>query len=436
VEKEAEKMGRTWSAGVADAELSVRPSVPRSSQEFARQRNSFRRGLGELRKTFAGEWEARRRVEAAAAAAIAAREEALKAERNDVRRVQRSVALEAQAEQVKGLQAAREARRAVAASSAGKGQTRYAELRRVWLAELEEDAKTWITPERIDTMITPALFAAKFSWQWEDWFSARELKRQLREDARRSHRGDAPRSEVVLPPSLVPYAENWESDEEGEDGGAPANAEAASHASPAIALALAAAREAGRARGQTFAEPGYGPDGRALPLPDSLKDVAATRMAEARRAGGVSLVELAAGKPLEDVLREYETWLEAQAASLEAALKEQEEREAEKRLAAVEEAAAAAAAATAAAAAAAAAAGGISGSGEVRFAPPFFFFLWQPPFSLPVFFLFSLSLSLSHDNSSHYTHHAQTPPLPLPLRPKRPPLPVPRPADWVEERGF
>ena len=202
-----------------------------------------------------------------------------------------------------------------------------AELRSAWLAELEADARTWITPDRIDELITPALFSQKFGWQWEDWFSSKELKRQLREDARRTRRAGVPLTEVQLPPTLQPYAEDWESGGEEEAEGAeaaaalaPASREAARHASPAIALALAAAREAARARGMALAEPGYDFDGAALPEGDSAEDVAALRARAAAREGGVSLAELAQGRSLQDILSDYEGWLEAQARELEASL--------------------------------------------------------------------------------------------------------------------
>ena len=334
VEAEAERMGRTWSAGVERSAAQVRLAVPRSPHEFAHQRSAFRRGLGAVRKEYALAWRERRAAEASAAAEAAAGVAALKSERDAVRAVQRRVALAAQGLRVQGQQAARAARRAVAASRASQGQAQLAELRSAWLAELEADARTWITPERIDELITPALFSQKFGWQWEDWFSSKELKRQLREDARRTRRAGVPLTEVQLPPTLQPYAEDWESGGEEEAEGAeaaaalaPASREAARHASPAIALALAAAREAARARGMALAEPGYDFDGAALPEGDSAEDVAALRARASAREGGVSLAELAQGRSLQDILSDYEGWLEAQARELEASLERERERE-------------------------------------------------------------------------------------------------------------
>lgn len=39
-------------------------------------------------------------------------------------------------------------------------------------------------PVQIDTLITPELFAAKLTWQYQVWFAAKDERRTLEEAAR------------------------------------------------------------------------------------------------------------------------------------------------------------------------------------------------------------------------------------------------------------
>lgn len=189
-----------------------------------------------------------------------------------------------------------------------------------WLAALEADAKDWVLPHEIDARITPESFALKFAWQWEPWFAAKESKRALREEARRTKKAGTPLREVVLPDAAAAYATDWESEDEragegavGTAAGRAAAAEAALDASGRVGEALQAARRAARERGYRFLEPGYDADGLPLPEAGSVVEQAAVKTAAAGSAGGVSLAELAAGAPLPEVLAKYEDWLQTQA---------------------------------------------------------------------------------------------------------------------------
>ena len=317
VQREAEKMG-----SMEDTRIFLpRVSVPSHPGEFVAQRAAYNLSMGKVRQRFAQEWEGRRAREAAATMAAEADARARKAERDSVKRITRKVALEAQSVVVAQQAADKATRRAVASSGRGVASAlALHERRRQWLAELEEDARSWITPERVDSMITPSIFSQKFAWQWEAWFQGKELKRQLGEDARRSRKPGKPFTELVLPPTLTPFEDDWESADEDEGKSllrSPADAEAAKDSSGLVRRALEGARQGSSARGVFLSEPAYDENGERRFYPGSSQQAVLTQAREARKLGGVSLAELSAGKSLPEIISDYEAWLEDRAKDIE-----------------------------------------------------------------------------------------------------------------------
>lgn len=65
-------------------------------------------------------------------------------------------------------------------------------------------------------LITPDLFAMKYSWQFEQWFEVKEKKKSLTEAARRSKRPGQPLRDIVVEDGDREFDSDWESEEEGE----------------------------------------------------------------------------------------------------------------------------------------------------------------------------------------------------------------------------
>ena len=125
--------------------------LPAGHRDFAVRRAAYQRSLSDVRRSFAGEWTARRAreevaisafqkdVRTASAAAVAAKRE-------------RSAASEAtHAARVARLREARTVRRALSRRAYGMTLEAVAERRKAWLDALEADAAAnWVTEDRID----------------------------------------------------------------------------------------------------------------------------------------------------------------------------------------------------------------------------------------------------------------------------------------------
>ena len=317
---EAEAMGRMD----ADARTLARPAPSINSDSFARARAAFNRDLGVIRVNFKDEWAARRERESAAAAAAQVTERAAVALARATRRVASTAAIAASKEAVIARAATRRVAREVRARTAARRAGALSTARGTWVDALTVDARDWVLPNDIDTRITPALFAEKQLWQWREWFAGKELKRRVREDARRARVPGKPLAEPILPEAAAAYASDWESDDEASaEGNSPAGREADEEAKAdgtgKVREALLLARRSARARAARFFEPAYDADGEPLLVPGSPGAEAAAKAAAAGGKdgeGSVSLAELAQGKPLAEILRDYELWLEAEVKAL------------------------------------------------------------------------------------------------------------------------
>lgn len=256
------------------------------------------------RKKFANEWTDRREREKQAAAAIHEKIVAEKEEAEAIRAVTRKAGLLKHEEFVSQSQAARAAAREISVLRESRRQNAMKGLRRRWLKALEEDAKNWIKEDEVTTKISPDLFAMKYSWQWEEWFKAKELKRQLREEARRTKRAGEPLKEISLPAEAAAFDSDWNSDGENDNtpalfGIRAADAEAQLDSSEKVGMALSVAKKIARERGKYFLAPGYGPDGR--PFSEGGLD--------ATDKDSVNLAELYFGGNVEDIVADYEKFV-------------------------------------------------------------------------------------------------------------------------------
>lgn len=318
---EAEKMGKLKPLPEGSSPLGRR-SVPKSSEEFEKERLRFKKAVGIARKEFAKEWTERIAREEDSAETFRAAVIARKAASDAGRAAKRALSATSQATLQAQAGSNRSEKRAesVAVEDARLEKARI--LRNEWLDKLEEESvKRWVPENKIDEMISPQFFELKFSWQFQSWFEAKERKRRLREEARRSRRPGQPLRKLNFDAEsgLADFASDWESENEDDVGvGSAAHAareaERAARGSGGVnvdaaqAEALSVARAAARERGQYFPEPSYDTDGRPLPLPSSTilsPDV-----------NSVGLAELFYGKSAETIMADYETFMIKHATSL------------------------------------------------------------------------------------------------------------------------
>lgn len=199
----------------------------------------------------------------------------------------------------------RDLRQAQAKSGKERQGEATAARRREWLDALEAEAlASWIPEDKIDTLITPDLFATKLTWQYELWFEAKEKKRAMEEALRRAKKPNEPLRELL--PTDAEYARDIESESE-DDAAAEAavherytDAHAAACGDPQVAIALTAARRAARAAGGpaagvVFEEPDYDDNGRPLLLDNMARTL---RGAGAGVGRGLRLEELFAQQQL------------------------------------------------------------------------------------------------------------------------------------------
>jgi hypothetical protein len=318
---EAEKMGKLKPLPEGSSLLGRR-SVPKSNEDFEKERLKFKKAVSTARRSFAKEWTERSAREEEAAATFRAAVIARKAASDAGRAAKRALSARTQATIQAQAGSNRIEKRAdsVAVEDARLEKARI--LRNEWLDKLEEESvKRWVPENKIDEMISPQFFELKFSWQFQSWFEAKERKRRLREEARRSRRPGQPLRKVNFDAEsgLAEFASDWESENE-DDVGVGSAAHAAREAERAAlggggasidaaqAEALSVARAAARERGQFFPEPSYDADGRPLPLPSSTiisPDV-----------NSVGLAELFHGKSAETIMKDYETFMIKHASSV------------------------------------------------------------------------------------------------------------------------
>lgn len=318
---EAEKMGKLKPLPEGSSPLGRRV-VPKSSEDFEKERLRFKKAVDMARRNFAKEWSERSAREEDAAATFRAAVIARKAASDAGRAAKRAQAATTQATIQAQAGSNRTEKRAdsVAVEDARLEKARV--LRNEWLDKLEEESvKRWVPEDKIDEMISPQFFELKFSWQFQSWFEAKERKRRLREEARRSRRPGQPLRKVNFEAEsgLAEFASDWESENE-DDVGVGSAAHAAREAERAAlgkggasidnaqAEALSVARAAARERGQYFPEPSYDADGRPLPLPSST--------ILSPNANSVGLAELFHGKSAETIMKDYEAFMIKHASTL------------------------------------------------------------------------------------------------------------------------
>jgi hypothetical protein len=119
---------------------------------------------------------------------------------------------------------------------------------------------------------------------------------------RRTKRPGQPLREVVLNEADAEFASDWESDDDASSS-SPASriADVDAATDPKTAQALALARRVDRERGLRFPEPAYDAEGRPL----------TSTMGSGAVKNDVSLAELYHGKPIDQILQEYEGWMTA-----------------------------------------------------------------------------------------------------------------------------
>lgn len=199
--------------------------------------------------------------------------------------------------------------------------SRVDERRQAWLTALEEDSATWIPEDKIDALITPAMFSLKYSWQFARWFEVKDARAQAWETARRNKRPGQPLREPVYldDETRGMYAADWESEVEGEEaagagakaedsrpiGAASADTNALHDDSARTAVGLTAARAAAAERARPFPEPAYGAHkGRDLDI-ESLWE----RVRRVQQRQGIQLGELYQGRSAARIMRDYEGYL-------------------------------------------------------------------------------------------------------------------------------